>query len=35
MPPDDLPAWLAAWEARRRFAPEDDLLKRDPDERSA
>jgi diguanylate cyclase (GGDEF)-like protein len=35
MPPDDLPAWLAAWEARRRLAPGDDLLKRGPDERSA
>jgi EAL domain-containing protein (putative c-di-GMP-specific phosphodiesterase class I) len=35
MPPEAVPAWLAAWEARRRLAPGDDLLKRGPDERSA
>jgi diguanylate cyclase (GGDEF)-like protein len=35
MPPQALPSWLAAWEARRRLAPEHDLLKRDVDERSA
>ena len=35
MPQQALPSWLAAWDARRRLAPEDDLLKRAPDERLA
>jgi diguanylate cyclase (GGDEF)-like protein len=35
MPPQKLPSWLIAWEARRRLHPDDDLLKRDADGRSA
>jgi diguanylate cyclase (GGDEF)-like protein len=31
MPPQRLPSWLTAWEARRRLHPDDDLLKRDAD----
>jgi diguanylate cyclase (GGDEF)-like protein len=31
MPPQAVAAWLAAWEARRRLEPRDDLLKRDAD----
>jgi hypothetical protein len=31
MPPHSLASWLAAWDARRRLHPEEDLLKRDAD----
>jgi diguanylate cyclase (GGDEF)-like protein len=31
MPPQAVAAWLSAWEARRRLAPQDDLLQRDAD----
>ncbi|MGH6919564.1 MAG: EAL domain-containing protein [Geminicoccaceae bacterium] len=31
MPPQAVASWLAAWEARRRLEPEDDLLKREAD----